>query len=90
MAEFIRRASALFEPNSTPALKSRATADIEYCPSYTKYAVNCGIAVVADLFLHFVEEDWVQDLDFKTLNRVNTKLQADNLKQREGDIIYRV
>ncbi len=62
MAEFIRRVSALFEPNSTPAfdhdglmsrstrmcksdLKSRATADLEYRPSYTEYAVNCGTEV---------------------------------------------
>jgi len=40
--------------------------------------------------LHFVEEDWVKQIDFTTLERVNTKFHADSLQRREGDLIFRV
>jgi len=45
----IRRVSFMLEPNSTPALKSRATADI----GYRSYAINCGTAVRHALSLRF-------------------------------------
>ena len=46
--------------------------------------------MLEDLVRHFVEEEWVHDLDFKTLKRVNAKFHTDSLKRREGDVIYRV
>ena len=39
---------------------------------------------------YFVAEPWVQNLDFSTLKRVNSKFHAKNLERREGDIIFRV
>ena len=46
--------------------------------------------MVADLLCHFVPEPWVEGLDFTTLKRVNAKLHADQLKRREGDVIYQL
>lgn len=46
--------------------------------------------MVEDLFLHFVEEDWVSELDFSTLTRFNAKFHSAGLKRREGDLVFRV
>lgn len=45
--------------------------------------------MVEDLFRSFVDEPWVTDIDFGTLERVNARLHAEGLDRRDGDIIYR-
>jgi len=46
--------------------------------------------LVEDLLRNFVPEDWVGQLDFTNMERVNAKFHADGLDKREGDIIYRI
>ena len=46
--------------------------------------------MVADLLRGFVLEDWVKDLDFATLERVSGGYVADDLREREDDIVWRV
>ena len=46
--------------------------------------------MVADLLRGFVHEDWVQELDFATLEKVSGHYVADNLQDREDDVVWRV
>lgn len=46
--------------------------------------------MVADLLRGFVHEPWVQDVDFSSLERVSGSYVADDLREREDDIIWRV
>src|SRR3954451_9752834 len=46
--------------------------------------------MVADLLRGFVREDWVQGLDFTTLEKVVASFVADDLREREDDLIWRV
>ena len=46
--------------------------------------------MVADLLRGFVHEDWVNDLDFATLERVNDGYVTDDLRERLDDIVWRV
>ncbi|MBP1151276.1 Rpn family recombination-promoting nuclease/putative transposase [Methylocaldum sp. RMAD-M] len=46
--------------------------------------------MVADLLRGFVREDWVQQLDFDSLEKVNGSYVADDLREREDDVIWRV
>jgi predicted transposase YdaD len=46
--------------------------------------------MVRDLMLGFVREAWVTELDFATLERVNTSYISEDLRRREDDIIWRV
>ncbi len=46
--------------------------------------------LVRDLLLGFVREEWVQELDLDTLERVNGSYISDDLRERENDIIWRV
>ena len=61
---------------------------MDYDGTYHKLFSNP--ALVEDLMRHFVEEDWVAQLDFSTLERVNAKFHTDALDRREGDLIYRI
>ena len=61
---------------------------MDYDSAYHKLFSNPEL--VADLFQHFVTEDWVPNLDFSTLERINAKFHSDYLERREGDMIYRV
>lgn len=47
-------------------------------------------SAVRDLLLGFVPGDWVSQLDFSTLTRVQNSFSAEQLKQRHSDIIWRV
>lgn len=60
---------------------------MNYDSAYHKLFSNPEM--VADLIQHFVDEEWVNNLDFSTLERVNTKFHSDYLQRREGDLIYR-
>ncbi|MCP4675604.1 MAG: Rpn family recombination-promoting nuclease/putative transposase, partial [Deltaproteobacteria bacterium] len=46
--------------------------------------------MVRDLLRGFVLEEWVNDLDFSTLERVNGSYVSDDLRDREDDVVWRV
>lgn len=46
--------------------------------------------MVADLVRQFVNEPWVEDLDFTQMERVNAKFTVQNLPKRRGDIIWKI
>lgn len=46
--------------------------------------------MVEDLLRGFVPEDWVRELDFSTLERVNPSAVSDDLRERRNDAIWRV
>lgn len=46
--------------------------------------------MVKDLLLGFLKEEWVQNLDFDTLERVNSVYTTDSLRKRESDILWRL
>lgn len=46
--------------------------------------------MVADLLQGFVREDWVEHLDFDSLEKVSGTYVADDLREREDDVIWRV
>ena len=46
--------------------------------------------MVRDLLAGFVNEPWVAELDFASLEKVNGSYVADDLRDREDDIIWRV
>jgi len=47
-------------------------------------------AMVADLLRGFVKEDWVREVDFGTLKRVDGSYVSDDLRSRENDVVWRV
>jgi predicted transposase YdaD len=46
--------------------------------------------MMRDLFVGFVNEPWVADIDFSTLERFPNTYITDDLRRREDDIIWRV
>jgi predicted transposase YdaD len=46
--------------------------------------------MVEDLLRGFVKEDWVQQLDFSTLEKDSGHYVSDDLRQREDDVVWRV
>jgi hypothetical protein len=48
------------------------------------------LEMVADLLRGFVREDWGQELDFDSLDKVGARYVADDLREREDDVIWRV
>jgi Putative transposase, YhgA-like/Domain of unknown function (DUF4351) len=48
------------------------------------------VPVVADLLRGFVKEDWIQELDFDTLERVDGSYVFDDLRHRESDMVWKV
>ena len=46
--------------------------------------------MVEDLLRGFVKEDWVQHLDFATLEKVNANFVSDDHRDREDDVIWKV
>jgi predicted transposase/invertase (TIGR01784 family) len=46
--------------------------------------------MVADLLRGFVHEDWVQDLDFSTLERVSGSFVTRDRRSRENDVLWRL
>ncbi len=46
--------------------------------------------MVADLLRGFVREEWVEHLDFGSLEKVSGTYVADDLREREDDVIWRV
>jgi len=46
--------------------------------------------MVADLLHGFVHEDWVQHLDFDSLEKVSGTYVTDVVRDREDDVIWKV
>jgi predicted transposase/invertase (TIGR01784 family) len=46
--------------------------------------------IVRDLLKGFIQEDWVNELDLSSLERVNGSYISDDLREREDDIIWKV
>ncbi|MBF0633012.1 MAG: Rpn family recombination-promoting nuclease/putative transposase [Magnetococcales bacterium] len=46
--------------------------------------------MVRDLLQGFVKEEWVEQLDFASLEKVSGSYVADDLRDREDDVIWRV
>lgn len=46
--------------------------------------------LLEDLVRNFVDEAWINDLDFTGMERVNTKFHSEALERRDGDIIVRI
>lgn len=46
--------------------------------------------VVADVLRGFVKEDWVKEVDFETLERVEGSYVSDDLRSRETDMLWKV
>ena len=46
--------------------------------------------IVSELLLEFVNQEWVKELDLKSLEKVNGSYVSEELLQREDDIIWRV
>lgn len=45
---------------------------------------------VRDLLRGFVHEDWVSQLDWSTLEKVNGSDVSDDLREREDDVVWRI
>ena len=46
--------------------------------------------MVADLLRGFVKEDWIKELDFSTLEKINGSYVSDDLRERHDDVIWRI
>ena len=46
--------------------------------------------MIQDLLKGFVYEEWVAQLDFGSLEKVNGSYVSDNLRDREDDVVWRV
>ena len=46
--------------------------------------------MIEDLLIGFVREDWVSQLNFETLEKVNASFVSETNRQREADMIWRV
>ena len=46
--------------------------------------------MVADLLKGFVKEDWVREVDFDTLRRMDGTFVSDDLRSRENDVLWQV
>ena len=46
--------------------------------------------MVRDLVQGFVDDPWLQQLDFETLERVNGQYVSEGMRQREDDVVWRI
>ncbi len=67
---------------------SKKTSARRHDSSYKSIFSN--VEMVRDLLVGFVNEPWVADIDFATLERVSGSYVTDDLRDREDDIIWRV
>ena len=56
----------------------------------TYYNLFSNPEMVEDLLKSFVHEDWVDDLDFSTLELLNSKFISQEINKREGDLVFRI
>ncbi len=62
------------------------------CPMYDKCykSLFSNPEMVKDLLIGFLNADWVCELNFDTLERVNTMYISDKLHERESDIVWKI
>ncbi len=46
--------------------------------------------MVEDLLVGFIQGDWIQELDFSTLEKLNNSYVTDEFRERSDDVIWRV
>ncbi len=46
--------------------------------------------MVEDLLVGFVNQDWIRELDFSTLEKLNNSYVTDEFRERSDDVIWRV
>ncbi|MBN2443236.1 MAG: Rpn family recombination-promoting nuclease/putative transposase [Spirochaetales bacterium] len=46
--------------------------------------------IVKELLLYFINEDFIKNIDFSSLERMDKSFITDNFKEKEADIIYKV
>jgi hypothetical protein len=46
--------------------------------------------MVKELLLYFIDEDFIKDLDFTSLERMDKSFVTDDFKEKESDIIYKI
>ncbi|HSG38689.1 MAG TPA: Rpn family recombination-promoting nuclease/putative transposase, partial [Thermoanaerobaculia bacterium] len=46
--------------------------------------------MMKDLLLGFIHEDWVQHLDFSSLEKFSGGYVSDKLRSRESDVVWRL
>lgn len=61
---------------------------MEHDKSYKLIFKNAEM--IRDLLVGFVNEAWIADVDFATLERDFNSYVSDDLREREDDIIWRV
>ncbi len=59
-------------------------------PHDSGYKLLFHPAMVVDLLTGFVAEDWVQELDFTTLEKQSGSYVSDDLRPRADDVVWRV
>ena len=47
-------------------------------------------SIVEDLLTAFVKEEFVQNLDYSSIKKLNTSFVSDEFKNRESDVIYEI
>src|ERR1044071_5300976 len=72
-------------PRAAPSLRCAAMA--RHDPTYK--LLFSHPEMVRDLLVGFVREDWVKELDFDSLEKVNSSYVSDNLRGRTGDLVWR-
>ncbi len=60
----------------------------EHDQSYKQFFSNPRM--VEDLLRGFVKQDWLEQADFDTLERVIASFVSDKLKKRESDAIWKI
>ncbi len=71
-----------------PSINPAQFTPMEHDNSYKRLFSNPEM--VRDLFIGFVVEPWVADIDFDTLEHMQGHYVTDDLRDRENDIIWRV
>jgi hypothetical protein len=66
----------------------RKSASSRYDQSYKRLFSHP--AAVEELLRGFLQEDWTGRLDFSTLERVGNSFVSDDLRERHGDLIWRL
>ncbi len=46
--------------------------------------------IVKELLLNFVDEQWIKELDYDTLERIDKSFVTEEFINRESDIIYKI
>jgi hypothetical protein len=59
----------------------------DFCKRRYKY-LFLHANMVEDLLRGFVKEDWVEELDFMTLEKVSGSYVSDDLRDRADDIVW--